>query len=105
MRDLTPLTNVCYRGTLVTTHIRQAVVPMAEPADKPRPGKDSTMQKAEETAPARIPVERVQTGVRMEKRMLKVLKAMAEYYECSLGELLEDIVLHSFEGARPFLPE
>jgi hypothetical protein len=37
--------------------------------------------------------------------MLKVLKALAEYFDCSLGELLEDIVLHSFEGAHPFLPE
>src|SRR5947207_15460348 len=56
---------------------------------------------------AKIPVERVQTGVRMEKRMLKVLKAMAEYSDMSLGELLEDIVLHSFEGggACAFLPE
>jgi hypothetical protein len=50
----------------------------------------------------RIDVERVQTGVRLEKRMLKVLKAVAEYYDLSLSELLEDIVLHSFEGACAF---
>jgi hypothetical protein len=43
-------------------------------------------------------IERVQTGVRMEKRMVKVLKAIAEVADLSLGELLEDIVLHSFEG-------
>lgn len=47
-------------------------------------------------------VERVQTGVRIERRMLKVLKAMAEYHEISLGDLLEGIVLHSFEGLSPF---
>ena len=50
----------------------------------------------------KIKVERVQTGVRMEKRMLKVLKAIAEYHEISLGDLLEGIVLHAFEGQSPF---
>ncbi len=49
-----------------------------------------------------IEVERVQTGVRMEKRMLKVLKAIAEQKEMSLGDLLEGIVLHAFEGKPPF---
>jgi hypothetical protein len=51
-----------------------------------------------------LPVERVQLGVRMEKRLVKVLKAMAEYYDMTLGQLLEDIVLHSFSGAQAFLP-
>ena len=46
----------------------------------------------------KICVERVQTGVRIEKRMLKVLKALAEYLDMSLGDLLEGIVLHAFEG-------
>ncbi len=45
-----------------------------------------------------VEVERVQTGVRMEKRLLKVLKAVAELKEMTLGDLLEGIVLHSFEG-------
>ena len=49
-----------------------------------------------------IPVERIQTGVRMEKRMVKVLKALAEYHDMTLGDLLEGIVLHSFEGKAPF---
>ena len=49
-----------------------------------------------------IIVERVQTGVRIEKRMLKVLKALAEYYDISLGDLLEGIVLHALEGKSPF---
>lgn len=52
-----------------------------------------------------ILVERVQTGVRMEKRLLKVLKGLAEYHDLSLGDLLEGIVLHAFEGKAPFGPE
>lgn len=52
-----------------------------------------------------VTIERVQTGVRMEKRMLKVLKALAEYHDLSLGDLLEGIVLHAFEGKAPFGPE
>lgn len=50
----------------------------------------------------KIKVERVQTGVRMEKRMLKVLKGLAELLDISLGDLLEGIVLHAFEGRSPF---
>ena len=52
-----------------------------------------------ESAP---PIVRVQTGVRMEKRMLKVLKGLAEYHDLSLGELLEGIVLHAFADRPPF---
>jgi hypothetical protein len=47
-------------------------------------------------------VERVQTGVRMEKRLLKILKAFAEYHDMTLGDLLEGIVLHAFDGKTPF---
>jgi len=47
-------------------------------------------------------VERVQTGVRMEKRILKVLKAFGEYHDMTLGDLLEGIVLHAFDGKCPF---
>ena len=47
-------------------------------------------------------VERVQTGVRLEKRLLKVLKALAELKDITLGDLLEGIVLHTFEGQAPF---
>src|ERR1700722_20076917 len=47
-------------------------------------------------------VERVQTGVRLEKRLLKVLKALAEYHDLTLGDLLEGIVLHAFDGKCPF---
>jgi len=51
-------------------------------------------------APKRI--ERVQTGVRLEKRLLKVLKALAAHHEMGLGDLIEGIVLHSFEGKQAF---
>jgi len=47
-------------------------------------------------------VERVQTGVRIEKRLLKVLKGFAEYHDMSLGNLIEGIVLHAFDGKAPF---
>ena len=50
-------------------------------------------------------IERIQTGVRIEKRLLKVLKGLAEYLDLSLGDLLEGIVLHAFEGKAPFGPE
>lgn len=50
-------------------------------------------------------VERVQTGVRIEKRLLKVLKALAEYRDMNLGDLLEGIVLHAFEGKCAFEAE
>ena len=55
--------------------------------------------------PKKIPVVRVQTGVRMEKRILKVLKGLAEYLEISMGDLLEGIVLHAFDGKAPFSKE
>jgi len=54
------------------------------------------------TEEGKWPVERVQTGVRMEKRLLKVLKAFAEYHDLTLGDLLEGIVLHAFDGKCPF---
>lgn len=47
-------------------------------------------------------VQRVQTGVRIEKRLLKVLKALAEQLDMSLGDLLEGMALHCFEGKAPF---
>ena len=47
-------------------------------------------------------VARTQTGVRLESRLLKVLKALATELDLSLGDLLEGIVLHAFEGKTPF---
>ena len=54
--------------------------------------------------PKRV-VQRTQTGVRIESSLLKVLKGLAEYANLSLGDLLEGIVLHSFEGKAPFSAE
>jgi hypothetical protein len=51
-----------------------------------------------------IRVHRVQTGVRIERRMLKVLKSLAEYLDMSLGDLVEGIVLSAFDGKGPFVP-
>ena len=34
--------------------------------------------------------------------MVKVLKALSEYHDMTLGDLLEGIVLHAFEGKAPF---
>lgn len=53
---------------------------------------------------SRLLVERVQTGVRIEKRILKVLKGFAEYHDMTLGDVLEGIVLHAFDGKAPFSP-
>jgi len=50
-------------------------------------------------------IERTQTGVRMATPLLKVLKGLAEYKDISLGDLMEGIVLHSFEGKQPFSDE
>lgn len=49
-----------------------------------------------------IAVERVQTGVRIEKKILKVLKGTAEYLDITLGDLLEGIALHCFDNKTPF---
>lgn len=65
--------------------------------------KSSRAKKA--TPGSKILVERVQTGVRMEKRILKVLKALAEYFDITVGDLLEGIVLHAFDGKAPFSSE
>lgn len=66
-----------------------------------RPVKKNRLTSAEPDGD-RLVIERVQTGVRMEKRILKVCKALAEYHDLSLGDLLEGIVLHAFEGKCPF---
>ena len=50
----------------------------------------------------RLKVTRTQTGLRIEKRILKVLKALAEYFDITLGDLIEGIVLHAFDGKQPF---
>lgn len=50
-------------------------------------------------------IQRTQTGLRLEKSLLKVLKGTAEYCDLSLGDLVEGIVLHAFEGKAPFSDE
>lgn len=52
-----------------------------------------------------IKIERIQTGVRMEKRLVKVMKGTAEYLDMSLGDLLEGIVLHAFDGKPSPFPK
>lgn len=49
-------------------------------------------------------IERVQTGIRLEKRLLKVLKGLAEHLDLSVGDLIEGMALHCFEGKPPFSP-
>jgi hypothetical protein len=54
---------------------------------------------------SKVKIARVQTGVRVEKRILKVLKALAAHKELSLSDLLEGILLHSFDNKPPFSRE
>jgi len=58
--------------------------------------------KSPAVAAGTVEIERVQTGVKLEKRLLKVLKGLAEYNDMTLGDLLEGIVLHAFEGKCAF---
>ncbi len=58
-----------------------------------------TTGRAPRRRPERLVIERIQTGVRMEKRLVK---ALAEYHDITLGDLLEGIVLHAFAGRSPF---
>lgn len=57
------------------------------------------------TRATNLEIQRVQTGVRIEKRLLKVLKGLAEHLEITMGDLLEGIVLHAFDGKTPFSEE
>ena len=50
-------------------------------------------------------VERVQTGVRIERSLLKVMKGVAELHNLTLGDLIEGVMLHAFEGKAPFSPQ
>ena len=91
----------CYLGNTVTFMVvgtsRLEVARMARSSK--HPARSAARQKKEYV------VERIQTGVRMEKRLVKVLKAIAEYHDISLGDLLEGIVLHAFEGKSPLSKE
>ena len=50
-------------------------------------------------------VERTQTGIRMDKTLLKVLKGLAEYLDLSLADLLEGLLLHALEGKAAITDE
>lgn len=50
-------------------------------------------------------IERVQTGLRIEKRLLKVLKGLAEHLDLTVAEVIEGMALHAFEGKAPFSKE
>lgn len=58
-----------------------------------------------ETTEPKLTVERVQLGIRIEKRQAKVLSSIAQYCDLTAGEMLEDILLHAFEGAQAFGPK
>ena len=67
------------------------------------PSNRADMPAAKSAKPdTRHQIERIQTGVRLEKRLLKVLKGLAEYLDLSLGDLLEGIALHALENKTPF---
>ncbi|MCG3181431.1 MAG: hypothetical protein BIFFINMI_03825 [Phycisphaerae bacterium] len=68
-------------------------------------GASGTPRQAALVREPKMAVERTQLGVRIEKRLAKVLKALAEYGDMTVGQLLEDILLHAFEGVQPFFPE
>src|ERR1700726_4231209 len=89
-----------YQGTKIALQLSggQAVGRSAEHGSEEHGMVDSKKRGAR----GPLEIERVQTGVRMEKRILKVLKALAELHDMSLGDLLEGIVLHAFEGKAPF---
>jgi hypothetical protein len=53
------------------------------------------------TAPDGPLVVRTQTGIRLERRLLKVMRGLADYHDMTLGDLLEGILLHVFEGKLP----
>jgi hypothetical protein len=79
---------------------------MSKPKKSPIATKIATRAElAQEYSPAdpsEIAVERVQLGIRMEKRMVKVLKALAEATDMTLTELFEDVMLHALEGYSTF---
>jgi hypothetical protein len=57
------------------------------------------------TKTEKLEVIRTQTGVRIEQRLLKVMKGLAEYHDLSLGDFIEGVMLHALEGKLPFSDE
>lgn len=52
-----------------------------------------------------VTIDRIQTGVRIERRILKVAKGLAEALDMPLGELIEGVLLHAYEGKLAFGPD
>lgn len=50
-------------------------------------------------------LERKLVGVRIEPRLVKVMKAIAELHDCALGELLERMFWYNMEGKSIFTDE
>ena len=91
----------------MTARAPVAAKPASAGAKKATAAKKAVKPAGRVAVPAKPPgrtfvVERVQTGFRMEKRLLKVLKAVAEYHDMALGDLVEGIVLHAFDGRSAF---
>ncbi len=53
------------------------------------------------TVPNPLP-DRMQTGLRLDRSLVKVLKGLAEYLDMSLADLVEGVLLHALEGKPPF---
>lgn len=47
-------------------------------------------------------VDRILVGVRMEPKLVKVMKGLAELQDCALGELVERVFWHALEGNSVF---
>jgi len=61
-----------------------------------------TNKKTTKAKEEKLQIERIQTGIRLEKKLVKVLKGLAEYNDMSLGELIELISLHALEREHAF---
>jgi len=49
--------------------------------------------------------DRTQTGLRMDRALLKVLKGLAEYLNMNLADLVEGVLLHGLEGRSAITDE
>src|SRR5680860_346417 len=58
---------------------------------------DNTQQRGNVNDQRPVP-DRTQTGLRMDRTLLKVLKGLAEYLDLSMADLVEGILLHALEG-------
>jgi len=47
-------------------------------------------------------ISRILVGVRIEPRLVKVMKALAELHDCALGELIERVIWNAMDGGSLF---